>query len=122
MLTPTNEKRTKDLGVLREQLHLMIEFMDNTPNVNGSYAATEWCNELPAYPNHYTVEEWQSQPDNIPVWYIWWFYKAELELAGFYDLHKEAEELPIADLLAASRVLSETTLGDKMFSTKEEQQ
>jgi hypothetical protein len=91
-----------DLKCLRRQLALAIDFAEATPNDGmPHHSACWWAGDFPAYPQDYAPDDWQKH--NRPIWAVWEDYVATLEDQGLDDYADLAKQLPIADLLEASR-------------------
>lgn len=92
-------KREKELAILREQLGQMIAFMQATIDpANPHRGAWWWAGDVPAHPELYEPDDWEVA--NKPIWQVWDQFLGDLRSAGLTDRLKEAQELPIADLLA----------------------
>ena len=89
-----------ELHEIRLQLCTMWAFMYNTPDDRENYDGSWWTGPMPHYLSSYNPKSWNE--DNDPVHIIWRDYMDELR-DGFDDYLELARELPVADLLAASR-------------------
>jgi len=96
-----NAEQKEEIRIIRRQLIRMDNFMSETPTHNPLW----WCDEMPAYPDEYTPEEWQTE--NKAIWLVWLDYLTELEHANLHDYRALADKLEVADLLAASKKESE---------------
>jgi len=88
-----------DLLTIRKQLKLMDDFMSKTP----SHDSTWWDANMPAYPDEYSPREWQSNGRNTPIFLVWEKYLDKLRYEKFFAYRSRAENLPVHDLLTASR-------------------
>jgi len=84
----------------RLQLCTMAAFMEATDDGVPHHGAMWWAGELPIYISEYVPEKWAEA--NKSIFMIWSDYLAELCHVGLSERAVLAEELAIADLLAAS--------------------
>lgn len=90
-------------GALREiklQLCLMRAFTEETVGADDPKKLF-WVDNLPYFMSDYTPDEWQAA-SNWPIWKSWDDFKGELAARGMDERLAQAEELPVADLIAAS--------------------
>ena len=99
--------RDKYLSILRDQLHTMNRFMQDTPDPRPHFGAGWWAGDMPYDIDDYTPENFcagQTPPDK-PVWVAWDAYLRDLDGAhreAMLAHYEAAKDLALGDLLAAS--------------------
>lgn len=91
-----------EIEEVRDQLHLMTQYMEDTPNY-GSIIRDRvwWAGEMPAEPLYYVPQEWQDH--NRPIALLWNDYLGELKQFDSKRLAEAKEkEDDFLDLLIAS--------------------
>jgi len=90
------------LAAVRKQLTMARTFAENTPSDGKPHHdALWWAGEFPEYVDEYDPRKWVWE--NRAFWMIWSDYISELEQAGLTVYAEQAKQLPIGDLLAASK-------------------
>ena len=90
----------QELKTIRLELDIMLEFMEHTPDVNSD--SFYWVGDMPIEPVTYEPEVWQRTKQ--PIWMLWIEYLNKLKRADFVNYYNRAMELPIGNLLAASKI------------------
>jgi|AACY02.11.fsa_nt_gi hypothetical protein len=106
------------LKEIRLQLALAFDFLESTPHPDGEHWS--WTGSMPYYISEYDPRVWAAgvtfvdrydgetkqvldyRAYNTPIWRIWEDALAEMRARGMGRVIEQAEQLPIADLLAAS--------------------
>jgi hypothetical protein len=91
-----------EIEEVRDQLHLMTQYMEDTPDY-GNIVRDRiwWAGEMPASPEYYVPQDWQSK--NRPIVLLWIDYLAELKQFDERRLAEAKEkEDKFLDLLIAS--------------------
>ncbi len=93
-------KRAEFLQTIRDQLQLLVDFVSATPCTRPYQDTIYWLGDLPASTQLYIPENWQKRNKSVAI--IWEQYLLDLRQAGENKYYEKAQDLPIADLLAAS--------------------
>lgn len=89
----------QELKTICLELDVMLEFMAQTPDIN--LDPLYWTGDMPIWSVTYEPGLWQKTKQ--PIWVLWVEYLNKLKRANLVDYYNRAIELPIANLLAASK-------------------